>query len=193
MRFINSYTSGTVLSVKDNVLITDGLYGCFVGEVVTIFNTQDVDTECLGVVLTLEETETRVVILKGSQRSIYCGCIVVRTHNYVKTRAGFGVLGFVIDTLGAVLNLQDFTIDSSIRGALGSVELIDIGNTSPTIIQREAISTPFMTGITAIDCFIPIGCGQRELIIGDINTGKTSLAITIILNQSYVINTIDLL
>jgi F-type H+/Na+-transporting ATPase subunit alpha len=173
------------LSIYDNVIITNGLVECFTGEVVTIIDTEGTDTNCLGVILTLDGAITRIVLLKGSQKKLSIGYTVVRTGKYVKTRVGFSILGLAVTTLGSILYGNVNTTK------LLDLTYIDIGRSSPTIIERESIATPFLTGIAAIDCFIPIGCGQRELIIGDLNTGKTSLAITVILNQSYIINSID--
>jgi len=185
-------TSGIILTVQDNILITTGLMHCFTGEVVNIYNHDNVQVDCLGVILTLDFSIVRIVILKGSQRDIYAGYKVSRTYEYVKTRAGFGILGCSLTTLGSILVYSNTSTDRSIIcNELSSIELIDIGNVSPTIIQRETIATPFLTGVAAVDCFIPIGCGQRELIIGDFNTGKTSLALTVVLNQAYVINIVD--
>jgi F-type H+-transporting ATPase subunit alpha len=70
-------------------------------------------------------------------------------------------------------------------------EMRNIMMPSPSIIEREPVTKPYLTGIAAVDCFLPIGCGQRELIIGDLNSGKTSLAITIVLNQQYYNNNIN--
>jgi len=110
---------------------------------------------------------------------VYC------TNKLVQTRCGFGVLGEVINPIGDFLiytgsQYLEFELSRLFKTSWADVEAGASG-----IIFRAPVTVPFMTGIASIDSFIPIGCGQRELIIGDQNTGKTSLAITAIINQGY--------
>lgn len=112
------------------------------------------------------------------------------TNQLVSTRCGFGVLGEILNPLGSFLlnsNVAylEFEVSRLFKTRWAAVE---VG--APGIINRAPVTVPFMTGVASIDSFIPIGCGQRELIIGDQNSGKTSLAITAILNQRYRNNTI---
>lgn len=144
--------------------------------------------ECAGLVLDLELEAARLVLIKGSQRSIKKDFTLHRTFTGVKTTAGFGVLGLTINPLGIILN-DLYSMDDATF--LSDLIFIEIWNNSPGIIYRKQITFPVLTGIAAIDCFIPIGCGQRELIIGDNNTGKTSLAITMVISQKHIINVAD--
>jgi F-type H+-transporting ATPase subunit alpha len=116
--------------------------------------------------------------------------VVYSTKKLVSTRCGFGVLGEIINPLGdflanSYISYKDEEIARLFKTHWRSVEF-----NAPGIINRAPVTVPFMTGIASVDSFIPIGCGQRELIIGDHNTGKTSLAITAIINQRYLNNDI---
>jgi F-type H+-transporting ATPase subunit alpha len=85
---------------------------------------------------------------------------------------------------------SSYNYDEYSLGRLFKTSFRSVALRSPNIVQRSPVTVPFMTGVASVDSFIPVGCGQRELIIGDQNTGKTSLAITAIINQSYRNNTI---
>jgi F0F1-type ATP synthase alpha subunit len=129
-------------------------------------------------------------LIGGYQSALSIGDPVFSTNKLVNTRCGFGVLGEVISPLG------DFLIDSglpyreNVLARLFKTKWASVEVGAPGIVHRAPVTVPFMTGIASIDSFIPVGCGQRELIIGDQNTGKTSLAITAIINQSYRNNTV---
>jgi F0F1-type ATP synthase alpha subunit len=130
----------------------------------------------------------KVPLLGGQQSQLSIGATVYCSTKLVNTRCGFGVLGEILNPLGnfsvdSDLSYKEFELSRLFKTRWTSVEL-----GAPGIIDRASVTVPFMTGIASIDAFIPIGCGQRELIIGDQNTGKTSLAITAIINQRYVNN-----
>lgn len=127
----------------------------------------------------------KVPLISGTQIALQVGDVVFRTMELVKTKCGFGVLGEVMGPLGAFLVPSLRSVDTVILHELFNTRWASVELNAPGIIQRAPVTVPFMTGVVAVDCFIPIGCGQRELIIGDHNSGKTSLAITAIINQQY--------
>jgi F-type H+-transporting ATPase subunit alpha len=128
--------------------------------------------------------------LTGDQSFLSIGDSVFRTGTLVDTRCGFGVLGEVINPLGDSLAKTKLGYRESQLARLFTTHRSKVEVRAPGIVKRAPVTVPFMTGVASVDSFIPIGCGQRELIIGDHNTGKTSLAITAIINQSYRNNTI---
>jgi proton translocating ATP synthase F1 alpha subunit len=181
-------SSGKIISIQDNIILASGLNNTFLGEVVK-FKTPG--SEIMGQVLNLEKNLVRIVIIKGSQYEIEAGDSIHRTFKDVKTKVGFGVLGKLMSPLGDIINEEDFVKKDIIYSELMEMEYAAVERGAPGIIERETVKVPFLTGINAVDCFIPIGCGQRELIIGDHSTGKTSFAITSIINQkktNYVLN-----
>lgn len=115
---------------------------------------------------------------------------VFRTKKLVRTRCGFGVLGEIMNPLGDILASSDLNYKETQLARIFKTRWSSVEVSAPGIVNRAPVTVPFMTGIASIDSFIPVGCGQRELIIGDQNTGKTSLAITAIINQSYRNNNI---
>lgn len=159
--------TGTVLSVGDGVATIYGLDGAKVGEMVQF------SSNILGMVLNLEKESVGVVIL-GNDREIKEGDIVKRTNKITEVPVGKSLLGRVVDGLGN-------PIDG--KGPLKNVESKRVEIKAPGIIARKSVHEPVQTGIKAIDSLIPIGRGQRELIIGDRQTGKTAVAIDTILNQ----------
>ena len=161
---------GTVLTVGDGIARVYGLDNVQAGEMV------DFPGKIKGMALNLEEDNVGVVIF-GDDRSIKEGDIVKRTGNIVEVRVGNGLLGRVVDGLGN-------PIDG--KGELNNVENKRVEIKAPGIIPRTSVSEPMQTGIKAIDSLIPIGRGQRELIIGDRQTGKTSVIIDTILNQKQI-------
>ena len=161
---------GTVLKVGDGVAQVYGLDNVQAGEMV------DFPGNIKGMALNLEEDNVGVVIF-GDDRSIKEGDIVKRTGNIVEVKVGNGLLGRVVDGLGN-------PIDG--KGELNNVENKRVEIKAPGIIPRASVSEPMQTGIKAIDSLIPIGRGQRELIIGDRQTGKTSVIIDTILNQKQI-------
>ncbi len=159
---------GIVLQVGDGIAKIYGLDKVTAGEVV-IF-----DNNLQGIVFNLEEDNVGVVLL-GDYSNVKEGDIVKRSYKMAFINVGEGLLGRVIDTLGNPIDGK-----GPIKGDL--IEL-PLERNAPGVIYREPVNEPLQTGIKAIDSIIPIGKGQRELIIGDRQTGKTTIAIDTILNQ----------
>ncbi len=159
--------TGSVLSVGDGVARVYGLENVMTGELVEFPN------NVFGMVLNLEETHVGVVIF-GEDRFIKEGDTVKRTKKIVEVPVGEALLGRVVDALGNA-------IDG--RGPLNTPHTRVVELKAPGIVYRKSVSEPLQTGIKAIDALIPIGRGQRELIIGDRQTGKTAIAIDTIINQ----------
>lgn len=159
---------GTVLSVGDGIARVYGLDNAQYGELVEFSNGLE------GMVLNLEEDNVGIVLL-GPSNEIKEGDTVKRTNRITSINVGEGMLGRVVDMLGNPIDGK-----GPIEGKLYEMP---IERKAPGVIFREPVSEPMQTGIVAIDSMIPIGRGQRELIIGDRQTGKTSVAIDTILNQ----------
>ncbi|MBX3019230.1 MAG: F0F1 ATP synthase subunit alpha [Bdellovibrionaceae bacterium] len=159
--------TGTVLSVGDGVARVYGLENVMAGELVEFPN------ETFGMVLNLEESFVGVVVF-GEDRAIKEGDTVKRTKAIVETPVGEALLGRVVNALGQA-------IDG--RGEIKTEHKRVVELKAPGIVYRQSVSEPLQTGIKAIDAMIPIGRGQRELIIGDRQTGKTAIAIDTIINQ----------
>ena len=158
---------GRVLSVGDGIARVYGLDNVQAGEMV------EFPGGIQGMALNLESDNVGVVIF-GSDRDIKEGDTVKRTNSIVDVPAGNGLLGRVVDGLGNPLDGKG-PIDASERRVADSK--------APGIIPRKSVSEPMATGLKAIDAMIPVGRGQRELIIGDRQTGKTAVALDTILNQ----------
>src|SRR5262245_51503013 len=162
---------GTVLSVGDGVARVYGLDQVEAGEMV------EFPSGVRGMALNLEADNVGVVIL-GDDRDIKEGDTVKRTGAIVDTPVGRGLLGRVVDALGN-------PIDG--KGPLPSdLERRRVDVKAPGIIPRKSVHEPMQTGLKAIDSLVPIGRGQRELIIGDRQTGKTAVIIDTILNQKAI-------
>lgn len=159
---------GTVLSVGDGIARVFGLDNAQYGELVEFSNGLE------GMVLNLEEDNVGIVLL-GPSNEIKEGDTVKRTNRITSINVGEGMLGRVVDMLGNPIDGK-----GPIEGKLYEMP---IERKAPGVIYREPVSEPMQTGIVAIDSMIPIGRGQRELIIGDRQTGKTAVAIDTILNQ----------
>ncbi len=159
--------TGTVLSVGDGVARVYGLENAMAGELVEFPN------DVFGMVLNLEEGFVGVVIF-GEDRFIKEGDLVKRTKKIVEVPVGEALLGRVVDALGRPIDGKGPIVTQHSR----IVEL-----KAPGIVYRHPVEEPLQTGIKAIDSMIPIGRGQRELIIGDRQTGKTTIAIDTIINQ----------
>src|SRR3989338_8241915 len=181
---IDSTGIGVIVTIQDNIILVEGLQKVGVGELVNL--KEPFDSSIQGYVMNIENSVVKIVLIKGSQKDLSQGQFVYRTFLRPTTKAGFGVLGQILTPLGVVLNNSDYGLGELVKVQLYSTAIVPIFQSSPGIMLRDPVARPFMTGITAIDCFLPIGCGQRELIIGDNNTGKTALAVTIILNQSQI-------
>jgi F-type H+-transporting ATPase subunit alpha len=158
---------GQVVKVSDGVAIAYGLDNVQSGEMV------EFEGGVKGMVLNLEKDNAGIVIF-GNDRDVKEGATVSRTKRIVEVPVGKGLLGRVVDALGN-------PIDG--KGPLKDVEYKKAEIKAPGIIDRKSVHEPVQTGIKAIDSLIPIGRGQRELIIGDRQTGKTTIAIDTILNQ----------
>jgi F-type H+-transporting ATPase subunit alpha len=167
----NVAETGQVLSVGDGIARVFGLQNCMAGEMVE-FPTAGLR----GMALNLETDNVGVVIF-GDDRAIREGDTVSLTGSIVDVPAGMGLLGRVVDGLGN-------PIDG--KGPLTDVTQMRVEVKAPGIIPRKSVHEPMQTGLKAIDALIPIGRGQRELIIGDRQTGKTAVIIDTILNQKGV-------
>jgi len=188
----NIKSDGKILRLQDNIVIVRGLSKCYIGEVI-IFNREG-DYNIIASVANIdsEDKTARLIVVKGTQADLSQDVSAFRTRQPLRTLTGFGVLGKVITPLGDLVD-EDETADAHtvILNNFFNVEVTNIMAKSPSIMQRETVAVPFQTGISTIDCFTPIGCGQRQLVIGDINTGKTSLALTMLLNQRFIMNFVD--
>ena len=162
-------TKGSVLQIGDGVARVYGMNDAESGELVEFEK-----TGAMGIVLNLEQDNVGVVLLNDAS-DIKEGDVVKCTHRIASISVGEGMLGRVVNTLG-------LPIDG--KGAIkGETLEMPLERKAPGVIFRQPVSEPLQTGIKAIDAMIPIGRGQRELIIGDRQTGKTTIAIDAILNQ----------
>jgi F-type H+-transporting ATPase subunit alpha len=159
--------TGTVLSTGDGIARVYGLEGVMAGELV------EFPKGLIGLVLNLEEDSVGVALM-GKQEHLREGDVVKRTGRIADVPVGREVVGRVLDALGA-------PVDG--KGPMGGKERRKIEVKAPGIVARESVKEPMQTGIKAIDSMIPIGRGQRELIIGDRQTGKTAVAVDAIINQ----------
>ncbi|GKV53046.1 hypothetical protein SLEP1_g59595 [Rubroshorea leprosula] len=172
-RITNFYTNlkvdeiGRVVSVGDGIARVYGLNEIQAGEMV------EFASGVKGIALNLENENVGIVVF-GSDTAIKEGDLVKRTGSIVDVPAGKAMLGRVVDALGV-------PIDG--RGALSDHERRRVEVKAPGIIERKSVHEPMQTGLKAVDSLVPIGRGQRELIIGDRQTGKTAIAIDTILNQ----------
>ena len=165
--------TGTVLLVGDGIARVYGLQNARSGELVT-FESKSGGETVTGIALNLEEDNVGVVLL-GDAKSLNEGDICKRTGRIASIRVGEGLLGRVINTLGE-------PIDG--KGPIeGDLHEMPIERKAPGVIFRQPVKQPLQTGLKAVDAMIPIGRGQRELIIGDRQTGKTAIAIDTIINQ----------
>ena len=159
--------TGVVILVGDGIAKASGLEKCMAGELV------EFPDGSFGMAQNLEEDTVSIVIL-GSDQGIKEGDIVKRTGKVVSVPVGEGLIGRVVNALGE-------PIDG--KGTISAADFKAIESPAPGIIERQHVNRPLQTGIKAIDSMIPIGRGQRELIIGDRQTGKTTIATDTILNQ----------
>ncbi|NLB24760.1 MAG: F0F1 ATP synthase subunit alpha [Clostridiales bacterium] len=158
---------GTVIQVGDGIARVYGLENCMSGELLEFPN------EIYGMALNLEEDNVGVVIM-GSDKEIREGDIVKPTGAVVEVPVGEALIGRVVNSLGQPLDG---------KGAIDTTERRPVESPAPGVLQRKSVHQPLQTGLKAIDSMIPIGKGQRELIIGDRQTGKTAIAIDTIINQ----------
>jgi F-type H+-transporting ATPase subunit alpha len=158
---------GTVIQVADGIARIHGLEKAMAGELLEFPN------EIFGMVLNLEEDNVGAVLL-GDSKNINEGDTVKTTGRVVEVPVGDAMLGRVVNALGQ-------PIDG--KGPIDSTKFRQIERVASGVISRKSVDTPLQTGIKAIDSMIPIGRGQRELIIGDRQTGKTAIAVDTIINQ----------
>jgi F-type H+-transporting ATPase subunit alpha len=159
--------TGTILKIGDGIAEIDRLESCMSGELL------EFPGDVYGMALNLEEDKVGCLLL-GNSRHIKEGDTVKRTKKIVEVPVGDGLIGRVVNSLGQ-------PIDG--KGKISALKYKPIENIAPGIIDRKSVNEPLQTGIKAIDSMFPIGKGQRELIIGDRQTGKTALAIDTIINQ----------
>lgn len=158
---------GYVIQSSDGIAKIYGLENCMAGELI------DFGNDIFGMALNLEEESVGCVLL-GGEREIKEGSIAKRTGKSVSIGVSEDIIGRVINPLGQPLDgLEPYKIES----------YRDVEFLAPDVISRESVNEPLQTGILAIDAMVPIGRGQRELIIGDRQTGKTAIAIDTIINQ----------
>ena len=201
---------GIIVAIGDNILIVRGLDQVMVGEVVTIPTSSG---DLVGQALNLNVDGTTGVVLFGDETLLLVGDIVLRTNKLLTVVTGFSVLGAVIDALGKVqIEADDYLTDFregvseknvskfsdeyiKLAGLLSNnwkAEMTNIPNSreslvevkAPGIITRQSVSRALYTGVKAIDGLIPVGRGQRELIIGDRQTGKTTIGVDTMLRQN---------
>ncbi|NLK27194.1 MAG: F0F1 ATP synthase subunit alpha [Clostridiales bacterium] len=164
---IEQSETGTIVSVGDGIARAYGLDNCVSNELIEFPN------GIYGMALNLEDEFVSIVLL-GSDMGIKEGDLVKRTGKVVSVPVGEALIGRVVNALGQ-------PVDG--KGPITTTEVRPIESQAPGIIERKSVSVPLQTGIKAIDSMIPIGRGQRELIIGDRQTGKTVLATDTIINQ----------
>lgn len=159
--------TGTIILVGDGIAKAHGLENCMSNELLEFENGE------YGMALNLEENVVSIVMLSNTS-DIKEGSVVKRTGEVVSVPVGEKMIGRVVNALGQ-------PVDG--KGPIDYKEVRPIESEAPGIIKRKSVSVPLQTGIKAIDSMIPIGRGQRELIIGDRQTGKTSIAVDTIINQ----------
>ena len=164
---VDSNDVGTVITVGDGVALVYGLDKAMLGELV------EFNRSVYGMVMNLEEENVGCVLL-GNDTDIKEGDIVRRTKRVVEVPVGDALLGRVVNALGQPLDGM---------GDIKTKATRPVERIAPGVIYRKSVDTPLQTGIKAIDAMIPIGRGQRELIIGDRQTGKTAIAVDTIINQ----------
>ncbi len=164
---INETETGYIIEAGDGIARIHGLTNCMSGELI------ELDGSVMAMAMNLEEDNVSAVIL-GSGTGIKEGGGAKRTERVVNVPVGDALIGRVVDALGN-------PIDG--KGEVDANEYRPVESPASGIIERKSVSAPLQTGIKAIDSMIPIGRGQRELIIGDRQTGKTSIAIDTIINQ----------
>ncbi len=161
---------GLVISISDGIVGVRGLDNVANGEVIEFITG---NSKVTGMVLNLEPDKISAVVL-GDDSNIKPGLLVVRKFTLMGVPVGEGLLGRVVDPLGNPLDD---------RGVIISKGYSFIEKVAPSIISRASVNVPLETGLKVVDSMVPIGHGQRELIIGDMKTGKTAVALDAIINQ----------
>ena len=159
---------GTVREISDGVAKIEGLTDAMLNEML------DFGNGVIGLALNLEETEVGAIVL-GDYLSVQEGTEVKTTGKLLSVPVGKGLLGRVVDTLGR-------PVDG--KGPIKETAFYPVEKIAPGIVKRKSVSQPLQTGIMAVDAMIPIGRGQRELIIGDRSTGKTTIGVDTMINQA---------
>jgi len=158
---------GTVVEIGDGIARIYGLAGCMASELL------DFGNEVFGLAFNLEEDTVSAIIL-GDYTHIHEGGEVRTTGRIVETPVGDALVGRVVDPLGRPLDG---------KGPIDTKQTLPVDVVAPGVIKRQNVDTPVQTGIKIIDALTPIGRGQRQLILGDRQTGKTAIAIDTIINQ----------
>lgn len=164
---METYQSGKVVNLSDGICRVSGLADVMAGELI------EFKGDLRGMVMDLEKDNVGVVLL-GNYDAVQEGDEVRRTGRIIEVPVGEALLGRVVDSLGR-------PVDG--KGRINTTQTRPIENKAPGVIDRKSVSVPMQTGIKAIDALVPIGRGQRELIIGDRQCGKTSIVLDTILNQ----------
>ncbi|MCK5925811.1 MAG: F0F1 ATP synthase subunit alpha, partial [Methylococcales bacterium] len=164
---VEAHTEGTVVSVTDGIVRIHGLSNAMQGEML------EFPGNTYGMALNLERDSVGAVVL-GSYEHISEGDTVKCTGNILEVPVGEALLGRVVDALGQ-------PIDG--KGAIKTTETSAVEKIAPGVIARQSVDQPVQIGLKSIDSMIPVGRGQRELIIGDRQTGKTAIAVDAIINQ----------
>ncbi len=167
---VSKQNVGVVREISDGVAKIEGLTDVMLNEMI------DFGGGVTGIALNLEETEVGAIVL-GDYLSIKEGAEVRTTGKLLSVPVGKGLLGRVVDTLGR-------PVDG--KGAIASDTAYPVEKIAPGIVKRKSVSQPLQTGIMAIDAMIPVGRGQRELIIGDRSTGKTTIGVDTMINQARI-------
>jgi F-type H+-transporting ATPase subunit alpha len=161
---------GQIREISDGVCKIEGLSDCMANEML------DFGGGIIGLALNLEETEVGAIIM-GDYTSLHEGSEVKTTGKLLSVPVGKGLLGRVVDVLGRPLDG---------KGPIEASALYPVEKIAPGIVKRKSVSQPLQTGIMAVDAMIPIGRGQRELIIGDRSTGKTTIGVDTMINQARI-------
>ena len=164
---VDAVETGRVIEVGDGIATVSGLRRAVYGELV------EFDNGTPGIVLDLRRKRTGVILL-GSQEGLVEGSLCRRTGRPADVPVGDALIGRTVDALGRPIDGM---------GSIDTAERYPIEHEAPGVISREPVNQPMQTGILAIDAMVPVGRGQRELIIGDRQTGKTAIAVDTILNQ----------
>lgn len=179
----NEYSEGVVTFYSDGVVTATGLSGAAFSEIVRIYNYEDLKQYSLGLVFNLEKDQVGVICLDENQE-IRVGSKIITTGEIFSTEVSDAMLGRVVDTLGRPIDGLGDIYHKESRQML-------VDRKAHGVIERQSVSVPLQTGIAAIDALIPIGRGQRELIIGDRQTGKTTVAVDTVINQGRINQRID--
>src|ERR1700742_632920 len=167
---VSKQNVGVVREIGDGVAKIEGLTDAMLNEML------DFGNGVVGLALNLEETEVGAIIL-GDYLQVHEGSEVKTTGKLLSVPVGKGLLGRVVDSLGR-------PIDG--KGPIKETAFYPVEKIAPGIVKRKSVSQPVQTGIMAIDAMIPIGRGQRELIIGDRSTGKTTIGVDTMINQARI-------